>query len=301
MPNTRTIRQGVAYGVGAYGIWGLIPLYFKSVAHVAPVEIVAYRTLWSLAILVALVLVLGKGRDLLRELCDRKILGMLAVSTLLIGSNWLLYVHTVTSGQVLQAALAYFANPLVSVLLGVVLLGERLRPMQLAAIVLAGAGMLVLGIKVGQFPWLALSLALTFAFYGLMRKLVPVDSLVSLSAETLMLAPFAAAYLVWIWTRPEYVGHDLRTNLLLPFSGAVTAVPLLMFGAAMRRLPLSTMGILQYLSPSLLFLLAVVVFGEPLMYDRLVSFALVWTAVAIYLADGFRARRAVAIEVIEPD
>lgn len=283
---------GLLCGAAAYGAWGLIPLYFKAVVRVAPLELLAHRATWSFLLLALIVFVLGRWRELWAELRSPRLVGMLALSTLCIGSNWLLFIYAVVSGQVLQSSLGYFINPLVNVLLGVAFLHERLRPYQRWSIALAAAGVAVLVVMAGTVPWLALSLALTFGFYGLLRKLMPVDGLVSLTVETLLMTPLALAYLGHLSHAATATAHGTWLLGLLLLSGPVTTVPLLFFGAAARRLRLSTMGILQYLSPTLQFLLAVVVFREPFSTAKLLSFALIWTAIAIYTADSFRAARA---------
>ena len=292
-------RHGIIYAVAAYGSWGLIPLYFKAVVSVAPVEVLAHRALWSFAVLAVLVAVMGRWAELGRELRSGKLLAMLGLSTLLIAANWLVFIYAVISGHVLQASLGYFVNPLVNVLLGVVFLRERLRPYQTLSIMLALGGVLVLAGFVGKVPWIALTLALTFGLYGLMRKIMPVDGLVSLTVETLAMTPVALAYVVYFGAT-RGAGSSLETLGLLALSGPVTTIPLLFFGAAARKLRLSTMGILQYLSPTLQFLLAVVAFREPFSTSQIVSFACIWTAVAIYTADSYRASRQDRLALVEP-
>jgi chloramphenicol-sensitive protein RarD len=300
-------KHGIIYGIAAYGSWGLFPLYFKAVASVPPVEVLAHRALWSFVVLAVLVGWVGRWGELWRELRSRKLRLMLAASTLLITVNWLLYIQAVATDRVLEASLGYFVNPLVSVLLGVAFLGERLRLYQTLSIVLALAGVLVMVALLGEVPWIALTLALTFALYGLLRKIMPVDGLVSLAVETLLMAPVALAYLAWLaasrgggqgFTWGMATGPGMCGLLML--SGPITSIPLLFFGAAARRLRLSTMGILQYLSPSLQFMLAVAVFREPFTAAKAVSFGLIWLAIALYTADSFRAVRQAQLAVVEP-
>jgi len=276
-------------------------LYFKAVAGVAPVEVLAHRALWSFAVLAVLVAFLGRWTELGRELRSGKLLVMLGLSTLFIAANWLVFIYAVISGQVLQASLGYFINPLVNVLLGVVFLRERLRPYQTLSIMLALVGVLVLAGFVGEVPWIALTLALTFALYGLMRKIMPVDGLVSLTVETLAMTPIALAYLGYVGATRQGAGSSIGTLGMLMLSGPVTTVPLLFFGAAARRLQLSTMGILQYLSPTLQFLLAVVAFQEHFSMAQIVSFGCIWTAIAVYTADSFRAVRQALVEPFGAD
>ena len=294
-------RYGVVYGIAAYGLWGLIPLYFKAVAQVAPVEVLAHRALWSFVMLAVLVLMLGRWRELWWGLHNGKLMLMLGLSTLLIAANWLIFIYAVQTSQLVQASLGYFINPLVNVLLGVMFLRERLRPRQTMSIALAVVGVVILTGFVGEFPWIAVVLALTFGFYGLMRKIMPVDGLVSLTVETLVMTPVAVAYLGSLGTGAHTTSNGSATLLLLMLSGPVTTVPLLFFGAAAKRLRLSTMGILQYLAPSLQFLLAVLAFGEPFSSVQLLSFACIWTAVLIYILDALRAACEYRIEVVEPD
>lgn len=286
-----TSPAGLVYGAAAYSMWGLIPLYFKAVAGVSPLEILAHRAAWSFLLLAVVVYAVGRWPELWEELRSPKLLAMLGVSTLCIGLNWLLFIYAVESRQVLQSSLGYFINPLVNVLLGVAFLGERLRPLQKVSIAIASAGVLVLSALVGTVPWISLALAFTFALYGLLRKLMPVDGLVSLTVETLLMTPIAVAYLGYLSATGEATASGPRLWGLLALSGPVTTVPLLFFGAAARRLRLSTMGILQYLSPTLQFTLAVVVFREPFTIAQLASFALIWTAIGIYTADSLRAMR----------
>ena len=294
-------RGGILYGIAAYGFWGGFPLYFKAVADVSPVVVLAHRALWSFVVLAVLVGVVGRWKELWRELHCRRLIFMLTLSTLFIAANWLMFIYAVSTGQVLQASLGYFINPLVNVLLGVLFLRERLRPRQTLSIGLAVIGVLVLTAIVGEVPWVALSLAFTFSLYGLMRKLMPVDGLMSLTIETLLLAPLGLIYLGYLAADGGGEPMTLGTVGLLVLSGPVTTVPLLLFGAAARRLRLSTMGILQYLSPTLQFLLAVLVFGEAFSAAQLVSFACIWAAVLLYAVDSLFAAREYRVEVLEPD
>lgn len=289
----------VAYGMIAYGLWGLIPLYFKTVAQVAPPEVLAHRAIWSFVVLAVVVRLMGRWPELKENLRNRKVLLMLTLSATLITCNWLTFICAVLTNQVLQSSLGYFISPLMNVLLGVVFLRERLWPYQVLAIGLATVGFLVLAAVVGVIPWIALILALSAAFHLLIRKIAPVDGLMSLTVETLVMTPVALCFLGFLATTTELTGATPERFGLLMLAGPVTTVPFLFFGAAAKRLRLSTMGILQYLTPSLQFLLAVVVFHEPFSNAQLVSFACVWTAVAIYTADSYRASRQDALDPIE--
>jgi chloramphenicol-sensitive protein RarD len=293
-------RDGILYGIAAYGAWGVFPLYFKAVKFVSAYEILAHRIVWSFLILAIMVAVMGRWKELLRELKSDKLRLMLGLSTLLIAANWLAFIYAVTHGQVLQASLGYFANPLLNVLLGVIVFRERLRLLQSLSIVLAFAGFVVLACFVGEIPWIAATLAVTFALYGLMRKIMPVDGLVSLTVETLYLTPLAIGYGVYLSATNSTAPGGLHTLGLLALSGPITTLPLLFFGAAARRLKLSTMGILQYLAPTLQFTLAVVVFHETFKAAQIASFACIWTGIVIYTANSLHAARQARLEVVEP-
>ena len=294
-------RGGVVLGVAAYGLWGLIPLYFKAVAHVAPPEVLAHRAWWSFVVLGLLAWRLGRWREIVGRLREPRVVVLLSVSSCLIAVNWLAFIYAVQTRQVVQASLGYFINPLLSVLLGVTFLGERMRPLQRLSVLLALVGVAVLTRLVGQFPWLALLLAGTFALYGLLRKVMPVDSLAGLTVETLALAPLALGYLGYLYATGTNTGGGAPTVALLMASGVITTVPLLAFGGAARRLRLATLGILQYLTPTLQFLLAVAAFGEPFSRAQLLSFACIWTAVAVYAFDSLRRQFTQRVEVVEPD
>jgi chloramphenicol-sensitive protein RarD len=293
-------RYGIIYGIAAYGSWGFFPLYFHFLAGISPLEVLAHRAIWSFVMLAVMVGALRRWNELWNELHSGKLLLMLCLSCLLIAVNWLVFVYAVDSKQVLQSSVGYFINPLVNVLLGVVFLRERLRPYQMVSIALAAVGVLVLAVVAGQMPWIAMTLALTFGLYGLMRKITPVDGLVSLTVETLLMTPIALAYVAYLGLANGLAAKGMSVFGLLMLSGPVTTVPLLFFGAAARRLRLSTMGILQYLTPTFHFLLAVVAFKEPFSTPQLVSFACVWAAIAIYTADSFQAARQGRLDVVEP-
>ncbi len=282
-------RQGVICGVLSYGLWGLVPLYFKAVAAASPGEVVAQRIVWSFVLLALVVTVLARWTDLFRVMRSGKVLLALAASTLLLALNWFTYIYAVSTNQVVEASLGYFLNPLVNVVIGVALLGERLRPWQLASVAIAGAGVLILGA-----PPIAVTLAVSFALYGLLRKTVAVDGLLGLFVETILLAPLALAYILYLQavSRSAFVLDDPGLCAMLAASGIVTAVPLLLFGAAARRLRFSTLGFLQYIAPTVQFLLAVLVFDELLSPLKWAAMSLIWLAVGIYLVDSLRAFQA---------
>ena len=280
-------------GLGAYALWGVLPLYFKALIHVGATEIVAHRILWSLLFLGALATFRKKWPLIRAALANRRVALTLLLTAILIGINWLVYIYAVVSGHVLEGSLGYYLNPLVNVLLGVFLLKEKLSAMQKAAVVLAGTGVAILALGAGGAIWISLTLAASFAVYGFLRKVAPVESLEGLWVETLFLAPIALGWVMWLGQAGESAFlHSRLTDLLLILGGAITAIPLLLFTAAAKRLPYSTLGFLQYLAPSLQFLLAVLVFGEPLTRAHIVCFAAIWIALAIFVFEGLRAGRA---------
>jgi chloramphenicol-sensitive protein RarD len=282
----------VILGLAAYAAWGVLPLYFKALAAVRPTEIVAHRIVWSLLFLTAVATLWRRWPHIRAAIAAPRIALVLLLTASLIGVNWLVYIYAVISGHVLEGSLGYYLNPLVNVLLGVVFLKERLARIQVGAVLLAAAGVAILAFGAGSALWISLTLAATFASYGFVRKVAPVDALEGLYVETLFLAPIALGWIAWLTAHQE--GSfllDGRTDLLLVLGGAVTAIPLLLFTAAAKRLPYSTLGFLQYVAPSLQFLLAVAAFGEPLTRSHLLCFGLIWTALAIFILGGVRARR----------
>ena len=283
-------RTGLILGVGAYLAWGFLPLYFKLVARAPATEIVAHRIVWSLGFLALLATLWHRWPSIRAVLGTSRVMMTLALTATLIGVNWLVYIYAVVSGHVLEGSLGYYLNPLVNVLLGVLLLKERLSRLQIAATVLAGAGVAVLAAGAGTGLWISLTLAISFSFYGFLRKIAPVDALEGLSIETLVLFPIALGWIVWLQHQGQSgFLQDRTTDILLILSGTVTAIPLLLFTAAARRLPYSTMGFLQYISPTLQFLSAVLIFGEPLTGSHMLCFALIWGALALVSFDGLRA------------
>jgi chloramphenicol-sensitive protein RarD len=285
-------RAGLVAGVGAYLSWGLLPLYLHLLSALPPVQIVSFRIMFALGTVGLIVLLFGRAGQVVAALRDRAIVLALATSAALIGVNWLIYIWAVVHAHVLEASLGYFLNPLVNVGLGVIALGERLRPAQWIAVALAAGGAAVMAIAGGAGIAIALALAFSFGLYGLVRKRTAVDALTGLMAETALLAPLAAAYLVaCAWAGTLSWGRDGATDWLLAGSGLVTAVPLLLFAVAARRLPLSTLGLLQYLAPTLQFLQAVLVFGEPLQDYHIAAFALIWSGLALFVGEGVVAAR----------
>lgn len=286
-------RKGVLFGVAAYGWWGFIPLYFKLVSHLPALEVVAHRTLWVLAMMGTILLLRGKIRKTALKLRDRRTLLALIGSTVFIASNWLTFVYAVNVDRVLHASLGYYINPLVSVLMGVLILKERLRGLQLVSLILAAAGVVVLTYYHGMVPWIALVLAVSFGMYGLIRKIADVDALQGLGVEALFLSPFAMLYLGWLASHGEsaFIGGTLADSLVLPLAGPVTAIPLIWFVAAAKRLRLATVGFLQYIAPTLQFTLAVLAFGEEFTPYHAVCFGLIWAGLGLYSWDTWRSAR----------
>ena len=287
-------RKGLALGISAYALWGILPIYFKALRAVPSVDIVAHRILWSVPILALLLSVAGTWNEVRAALRNRRALLLLAVTTLLIGGNWLLYVYAVNSGRILAGSLGYYLNPLANVLLGRIVLKERLSWLQWAAVALAAAGIAALAAgALGQL-WISLALCLSFASYGLLRKIAPVDATAGLAIETTLLAPFAAAWLAWSFSSGQPTFGDSSADIvLIAVAGVVTTVPLLLFTAAARLLPYSTLGMLQFIAPTLQFLIAVLLYGEPFTTAHAIAFGAIWAALGLYVLAIVRHARAV--------
>lgn len=286
-------RQALLITASAFVIWGLLPLYLRLLHQVPMLQVMAHRIVWCALFTVVFIAWRGQLGLLLEALKDRARLLRLLTSALLISANWFAYLLAVTHGEVTQASLGYFINPLVSVLLGVFVLSERLNPRQWIAVGIAALGVLWLTLQVGQVPWIALTLAISFALYGLVRKQVSVEPVVGLAVETLLLLPVAAGWLLFEAARGSgALGHQGPiTDGLLILGGLVTAVPLTLFAFGVRRVPLSTVGLLQYIAPTLQLLVAVLLFREPFSHVQMIGFGLIWLALAIYMADGLYSRR----------
>ncbi|HEX2252251.1 MAG TPA: EamA family transporter RarD [Thermoanaerobaculia bacterium] len=292
-PDAAATRRGIFYAGGAFLVWGIAPVYWKALLALPPEEMLAHRVLWSLATLAVVIPLRRRVPELVRAVRTPRVLGVLAVTTALIGVNWYLYIWAMGAERVLEASLGYYINPLVNVLLGVVFLRERLRRGQALAVTLAAAGVAVMTAEVGHVPWLALVLAGTFGFYGLLRKTVDAGPLVGLTVESALLAPLAGLYLARLHAAGDLVftGLDPWTMLLVAAAGAVTVVPLVWFTHGARLLPLSALGLLQYLAPTLQFLLAILVYGEPFTRSHLAAFVLIWIGLAVFTADLRRRTR----------
>jgi chloramphenicol-sensitive protein RarD len=283
---------GILFGFGAYGLWGLLPLYFIALLPAGPVEIVANRVVWSLLFCALLITVTRSWPTLATAFRDRSVFGPLAIAGALIAVNWLTYTYGVTTGQAVEASLGYFINPLVSVLLGVIVLKEKLRPLQWAAVGIGFVAVAVLTVSYGKLPWIALTLAFSFGLYGFVKNRVgpKVDAVTSLSVEAMVLSPLAGVTMVVLGATgtatlaTQGPGHFW----LLAASGVLTAVPLLFFGASARRLPLTTIGLLQYVAPMLQFVVALVIFQEAMTTDRWIGFGVVWLALLVLTVDMLR-------------
>ncbi|WP_136525037.1 EamA family transporter RarD [Geomonas ferrireducens] len=286
-------RQGVIYGLAAYLCWGFFPVYFKSVKVVPPLEMVSHRIVWSLAFLLLLITWKGAWPGTIAVLKRPKSLVVLTITTILIATNWLVFIYAISIGEVLQSSLGYFINPLVNVLLGFLFLHERLERPQWISLGLATTGVLYLAIQHGAIPWLSLLLALSFGLYGLIRKMLHVEPLVGLTVETLLLMPVALFYLVHLNQKGTgiFLTHGSTLDILIPMSGVVTAIPLLLFAAAGKKLRLATIGFLQYITPTMHFLLAITLFGETFTHTHLISFMFIWAGLVLYSVHAYRTVR----------
>jgi chloramphenicol-sensitive protein RarD len=286
------VSRGVVFALTAYLLWGVFPLYFKQLQSVASLEVLANRMVWSLVFVAGLLTVLRGTRWLRDLLRHRPPIGWFALSALAVSVNWLIYIWAVNSGHIVDASLGYFINPLFNVLIGSVFLHERLRPLHWVAVLLAALAVAWSTWSAGQLPWIALALAISFSAYGLLRKRAPLGAIEGLAVETALLAPVAIAYLAWLAVHQESALVDAfsdgRTSLVawLLLAGPITAVPLLFFAAGARRIPFATLGILQYVGPSLQLLIGVLVYGEPFGPDKLIAYSAIWIALAIFSIDG---------------
>lgn len=291
---TAESRKGLWVAASAFLIWGAMPLYWHFLKIVPSMQIVAHRVLWC-AVLVAAWLFWSQGRGWYAAVvANRRLAAMLALSSVCIGANWGLYIWAVNAGHVVESSLGYFINPLLNVVLGTVFLRERLTPMQWVSVAIAALGVLWLTFNYGSFPWIALSLAFSFGIYGLIRKLAAVDSVTGLGVENAYLLLPAIAFLVWAEAHGQggfFGAWGVGVDALLIFGGVVTAVPLIAFSYAVRRVPLSTMGLMQYIAPTMQFLTGVLIFREPFDNDRAIGFACIWVALAIFAFDSIRRAR----------
>jgi chloramphenicol-sensitive protein RarD len=294
------MNKGIWYAVGAYVLWGLLPVYWKWLQHVPAPQVLCHRILWSFLTLIAIVLLSRQWNAFRAAMVKPRVLRAYAAAAVLIAINWLTYIWAVNAGFIVETSLGYFINPLLSVLLGVIFFRESLRPWQWAAIALAAAGVLYLTIAYGALPWIALTLAVTFGAYGLVKKIAPLGSLYGLTLETGVLLLPALIFL--IYTDGTGYGAFFHagaiSDALLAGAGFITAVPLLLFSSAARRIPLSLIGLLQYIAPTLQFLLGVLVYREPFTAVKLIGFGIVWIALIVYGVEGLIVYRAQSFPVV---
>ena len=287
-------RKGLLYALIAFAWWGaLTPIYIKLLGNIPPDEVLCHRIIWSMPVCVAVIQYTRGWAEVKKALCRRDVLLRLTVTSTLIAVNWLVFIYAVASGQMLEASLGYYINPLVSVALGCIFLKERLRPLQIFALIIAGLGTLNQTLVVGKFPWIAMVLPFTFAFYGLLRKTVRIDAVGGLFAETVILTPPALAYLAWLYFggKLSFLHQAPALDGLLLLAGLITAVPLIFFTAGARMLPLSMVGFMQYNAPSMTFLLAVLVYGEPFTLDRMITFGCIWAGLGLFSWDAVKISR----------
>lgn len=288
-PSDQHARAGVLFAIVAYSMWGFAPMYFKLLAYMPATEILVHRIVWSGVVLLLLVALRNQWPKIKAAIKSRKIMLILLAAGLLLGANWLLFIWAVNNDQLLEASLGYYINPLFNILFGRLFLAERLRPMQKGAVVFAISGVAIAVAGLGYLPWIALVLAISFSLYGLLRKKVAVDSMPGLFIETAMMLPAALVYwLLFAGESSDMLSNSAYTNVLLILAGVVTTAPLLCFTAAARRIQYSTLGFFQYIGPSIMFILAVFYYQEPLDKARLITFGFVWTGLAIFCWDSFR-------------
>ncbi len=288
----RNTQVGVLCAIAAYTMWGVAPIYFKQLQIIPAMEVLMHRVVWSVLILVILIGALKQWNKVRQALRSKLVMQTLFIAGLLLGANWLLFIWAINNDHILDASLGYYINPLFNVFLGRLFLGERLRPMQQFAVGLAVIGVAILIFSYGRLPWIALVLAFTFGVYGLLRKRVAVDTLPGLFIETLMLLPLALIY--WLFFASEHADltqNSANLNILLIAAGIVTTAPLLCFTAAARRIMYSTLGFFQYIGPSLMFILAVFLYNEPLDSARLITFGFVWVALLVFSVDSLKVYR----------
>jgi chloramphenicol-sensitive protein RarD len=284
---------GIWYALGAYLTWGLFPIYWKWLVEVPATQLIGHRILWSFVMLAAVLLITRQWKRLLELVQDRKIWAIYSIASVLIGINWLVYVWAVNAGYIVETSLGYFINPLISVLLGVIVFRERLRALQWIPIGLAALGVAYLTVIYGRPPWIALTLAMSFGFYGMVKKLAPLNSLNGLTLETGILLLPAVGYLLFVESSGSgaFLHNGALADLLMVGAGVVTTIPLLLFASATRRIPLSTIGIMQYIAPTLQFSIGVLVFKEDFSAAQAVGFGIVWLALVLFWSEGFWASK----------
>ena len=286
--NNNNSRVGLLYAFGAFSLWGMMPVYFKILGAVSPVEILVHRIVWSSLILGTFMLVSGRLRELAGLIRKPDIIGRLVLSALLIATNWLVFIWGVTSGRILETSLGYYINPLINVLFGCLFLGERLNRGQITAILLAAFAVAIQIAFLGKVPWVAFVLAFSFGSYTLVRKLLNINAATGLAVETFVLLPFALGYFFWLFQNDAHAFRPEQPELigLLMLAGVITTVPLVLFNMATRALSLTIVGVMQYLTPSMSFTIGVLVYGEPLGKVQMVTFGIIWLALIIFTVDG---------------
>lgn len=294
------MNKGIWYALGAYGIWGLFPIYWKWIGHVPALQTISHRIVWSCLILFGIILITRQWKEFSQVIRNARVLRIYTVAAIVLGNNWLVYVWAVNAGFVVETSLGYFINPLINVLIGVLFLRERLRPMQWIPIGLATTGVLYLTFAYGSLPWIALTLAFSFAFYALIKKMAPLNSLHGLTLETGVLFVPALFYLLFVETAGQgaFLHTGVGADALLIGAGLVTTIPLLLFATAARRISLSLIGILQYIAPTLQFLCGVLIYREPFTQSQLIGFGFVWASLIIFAVEGFVSHRAQSVPVV---
>ncbi len=287
------MNKGIWYAVGAYVTWGLFPVYWETLNHVPAVQLLGHRILWSFLLLFGIILGTRQWKAFRKAALTRRMVGIYSIAAVLIAVNWLTYVWAVGAGYILETSLGYFINPLLSVLLGVLLLKERLRPLQWIPLAMAAGAVVYLTVAYGALPWIALTLAVSFGFYGLVKKTAPLSPVQGLTTETGLLFLPALVYLLFcqFTGQAAFLHSNPTTNWMLFGAGLVTTAPLLLFAAASQRIPLTMMGVLQYVNPTLQFLLGTLVYHEPFTHDRVIGFSIVWLALILFAAEGFWSNR----------
>ncbi len=286
-------KKGIYYALSAFIMWGLVPVYFKAVDHVTATEVLAHRVVWSVGFLAIFITFTGRLKDILGFLKRPKIVTGLALSAAVISLNWLTFIWAVGQERIVEATLGYFINPLISIVFGMIFFSERMRLAQWVAVMIAALGVIYQIVLLGELPWVALTLAFSFATYGALRKKIPVDSISGLFIETLWLLPLSAGFMIWLIVKQEFqfITEGNETMLILMCAGLVTSLPLLSFASAARRLSLTLVGLHEYIGPSIAFLIAVFYYGEPMDQQRLLSFVIIWIALGLFSIEGLLFQR----------
>ena len=287
------MNKGILSGIGAYALWGFFPIYWKYLHDVPALQVIGHRIGWSFLLLILVILVSRQWTEFRSAVSQPKVIGIYSIAAVLLSINWLVYVWGVNAGFIVETSLGYFINPLLSVLLGVIFLRERLRPAQWIPVSIAAIGVIYLTIVYGRLPWIALSLAVSFGFYGLVKKLAPLGSLHGLTLETGIVFPAALIYLLIVESNGSgaFLHQTTLTDILLIGAGVVTTIPLLMFASAAKQIPLTVIGLLQYIAPTLQFLIGVFIYKEPFDQSHLVGFGIVWVALVTFWVENYLSRR----------